>query len=110
MGYYLLAVPVFWNIDDASVRTYVVVLGRNCRRLLVEMSAPSEAYVHIFRITESVHLPVAWNIHGLPFGVIKIFLVEVGRTLVGVLHPLELSLIHTPSPRDRQKSRMPSSA
>ena len=90
MSYNLLAIPVGRDVDDTAVRTYMVVLGRNCWWLLVKMSAPAKAYVHIFRITESVHLPVAWNIHGLPFGIIKIFLVEVGRTLVCISHPVEL--------------------
>ena len=90
MGYNLLAIPVGRDVDDATVRTNMVVLGRNSWWLLIEMTAPAEAYIHIFRITESIHLPVAWNIHGLPFGIIKIFLVEVGRTLVGISHPVEL--------------------
>ena len=86
----LLAIPVGRDVDNTAVRTYMVVLGRNCWWLLVKMSTPAEAYVHIFRITESVHLPDTWQIHGLPFGIIKIFLVEVGRTLVGISHPVEL--------------------
>ena len=90
MGYYLLAIPVGRNVDDTAVGTYMVILGRNSWWLLVEMSTPCKTNIYILRITESVHLPVAWNIHGLPFGVIKIFLVEVGRTLVCISHPVEL--------------------
>ena len=90
MSYNLLAIPVGRDVDDTAVRTYMVILGRNSWWLLVEMSAPAKAYVHIFRITESVHLPDARQIHGLPFGIIKIFLVEVGRTLVSISHPVEL--------------------
>ena len=90
MSYNLLAIPVGRDVDDTAVRTNVVVLGRNCWWLLVEMSAPAEAYVHIFRITESVHLPDARNIHGLPVGVVEVNLVEIGRALVGILYPVEL--------------------
>ena len=90
MSYNLLAIPVGRDVNDATVGTYMVILGRNSWWLLVEMSTPAETYVHIFRITESVHLPDARQIHGLPFGIIKIFLVEVSRTLVGISHPVEL--------------------
>ena len=90
MSYNLLAIPVGRDVDDTAVGTYMVILGRNSWWLLVEMSTPCKTNIYILRIAESVHLPVAWNIHGLPFGIIKIFLVEVGRTLVCISHPVEL--------------------
>ena len=39
--------------------------------------AHHNSIIYILRIAESIHLPVAWNIHGLPFGIIKIFLVSL---------------------------------
>ena len=57
MSYDLLAIPVGRDVDDTAVRTYMVILGRNCWWLLVEMAAPAEAYVHIFRIIKSSSCP-----------------------------------------------------
>ncbi len=83
----LLAIPVFWNVDYAAVRTYVVVLGRNSRWLLIEMSAPSEAHIYVFRNSVAIHFPVARYDDWLPVGVVKVNLVEIGRALVGILLP-----------------------
>ena len=86
----LLAIPVFRDVDDAAIAAHIIVLGRNCRRLLVEMSAPSKAYIYILWVAIAIHLPNAWDVHGLPRTIVEISLIEVGRTLVGIFHPIKL--------------------
>ena len=86
---HLFAVPILRDVDDAAVGAYVVVLGRYGWRLLVEVTTPCEAVVDILWLSEAEHLPVAWHLDVAPLGVIEVSLVEVGRTLVGVLHPVE---------------------
>ena len=86
---HLFAVPILRDVDDAAVGAYVVVLGRYGWRLLVEVTTPCEAGVDILWLSEAEHLPVAWHLDVAPLGVIEVSLVEVGRTLVGVLHPVE---------------------
>ena len=61
-----LAIPVGWDIDFTTVRTHVVVLGRHCRWLLVEVTTPSETHVYILWLTIAQHLPVAWHLDVLP--------------------------------------------
>ena len=86
---HLFAVPILRDVDDAAVGAYVVVLGRYGWRLLVEVTTPCEAVVDILWLSEAGYLPVAWHLDVAPLGVIEVSLVEVGRTLVGVLHPVE---------------------
>ena len=83
----LLAIPIFWDVDDAAIATHIIVLGRNSRRLLIEMSAPSKAYIYILWVAITIHLPNARKVHGLPRTIVEISLIEVGRTLVGIFHP-----------------------
>ena len=90
MCYHLLAVPAVGNVDDAAVATHIVVLYRHSRRLLVEMSSPRKACIDILRYSVAVHLPVCRNVHGLPCAVVEVGLVEVCRSLVGILYPVEL--------------------
>ena len=86
----LLAIPIFWDVDDAAIATHIIVLGRNSRRLLIEMSAPSKAYIYILWVAITIHLPNARKVHGLPRTIVEISLIEVGRTLVGIFHPIKL--------------------
>ena len=67
----------------------MVVLCRHHRRIVLEVSAPSESYVHVFGVAEAVQLPDARHAHVFPRCVVIVGAEEVGRTLVGVLHPLE---------------------
>ena len=86
----LLTIPIFRNVDDAAIAAHIIVLGRNSRRLLVEMSAPTKAYIYILWVAIAIHFPNARDVHGLPRTVVKVSLIEVGRTLVGILHPIKL--------------------
>ena len=67
----------------------MVVLHGHFRRIVLEVSAPCESYVHVFRVAVSVDLPDAGHLHGVPLRVVVSFLEEVGRTLVGISHPVE---------------------
>ena len=89
VSYHLLAIPTGRNINDAAIRAHMVILGRNCRWLLVEVPTPRKTHVDIFRLSIAQHFPVARHLYILPLGVIEIFLEEVGRTLVGILYPVE---------------------
>ena len=85
-----LTIPVGRDVDDAAIRTHMIILDWNSRRLLIEMTTPSEAHVYILRIAVAQHFPVAWHLDVVPLRVIEVCLVEVGRTLIGVSYPLEL--------------------
>jgi alpha-L-arabinofuranosidase len=61
-----LSIPVGWDIDFTTIGTYMVILGRNSRWLLVEVATPSEAHVHILWLTIAQHLPIAWHLDVLP--------------------------------------------
>ena len=105
MGDDLLAVPRSGELDDAAVRTYVVVLhGHACRRsvlrcvlrlpafvnvVVLELVAPGKADVDILRVTITVEFPDAGDVHRLPRTVVEVRLVEVLRTLIGILDPVE---------------------
>lgn len=56
------------------------------------MSAPSKTYVYIFWVTISVEFPNARNTHSLPRSVVERGVEEVGRTLVGILYPIEFPI------------------
>ena len=92
MGYNLAAVPRVGYAYGASVRAHVVVLGRHLWGIVLEVSAPCETDVHVFGVAVAVKLPDARNRHCLPRRVVERSAEEVGRTLVGVLHPVEFPL------------------
>ena len=90
MGYHLLTVPVGRNVYLSTVRAHMIVLDWHGRRLLIEMSAPGKAYVHILRLTIAVEFPDARNRNRAPMRVIEVGKIEICWALVGILHPLEL--------------------
>ena len=85
MGYHLLAVPVGRNVYLSTVRAHMIVLDWHGRRLLIEMSAPGKAYVHILRLTIAVEFPVAGNRNRAPMRVIEVGKIEICWALVTYL-------------------------
>ena len=56
------------------------------------MATPTEAGIHILRITIAVKFPYSGHRHLAPFCIVKIQVVECRRTLIGVFHPIEFPL------------------
>ena len=77
----------------------MVVFHRHSWWLFVEVSAPGEARVHIFGIAISVEFPHTGHRHLSPLRVVEVGFVEVGGSLVGILHPVEF-----PCAVEREKS------
>ena len=92
MGNYPLTLPRSRNIHSAAIRADVIVLYRNVRRIVFEMSTQSEANVHIHGVAIAVQFPQSRHRHFLPRRIVEVGAEEVGRTLVGVGHPIEFPL------------------
>ena len=70
----------------------MIALVGGIGRVVLEMTAPDISHVDIGRVAISLELPHAGNVDFAPCAVVEVGLVEVGRTLVGVLYKLELPL------------------
>ena len=92
MGDDLFPVPVCRYVDSLSVRSYVVLLFRNVRRIVAVVPSPRVADVQVDRISVSVQLPDAWHRHLPPVCVIESGLPESGRPLPAVPYPFEFPL------------------
>ena len=66
MSYYLLASPFSRDIYRLAVCSYVIILRWHFWWHLIEMPTPSEAHIHVFRITIAVQFPDTRNRHCLP--------------------------------------------
>ena len=67
----------------------MVVFGRHLRGIVLEMSAPCESDVNVLGVAITVDFPYSGHLHRLPRRVVVAFLEEIGRTLVGISHPVE---------------------
>ena len=70
VGDNLLAVPAVGYVDDAAVAAHMVVFQRHLGRVVLEMSAPSEADVHVYRVAIAVEFPYSRHADGLPCRVV----------------------------------------
>ena len=70
VGNNLLAVPAVGYVDDAAVAAHMVVFQRHLRRIVLEMSAPGEADVHVYRVAITVEFPYSRHADGLPCRVV----------------------------------------
>ena len=68
----------------------MIVLYWCFRRIVLEMSSPSEADVHIFRVAIAIQFPHSGHRHRAPAAVVEVGAVEVGGPLVSILHPIKL--------------------
>ena len=70
VGNNLLAVPAVGYVDDAAVAAHMVVFQRHLRRIVLEMSAPGEADVQVYRVAIAVEFPYSRHADGLPCRVV----------------------------------------
>ena len=66
----------------------VLLIGHH-RRIVGKIASPSIAYVNIYRVAITIHLPHCRHLHRAPRCVVVTYCEEVGRTLVGILNPVE---------------------
>ena len=67
----------------------MVLLDGDVGRVVAEVATPSVTNVYIDRVAIAVQLPHSGNLHIIPALVVERGSVEVGGTLVGILHPVE---------------------
>ena len=67
----------------------MVISCRYLRRVVPELVAPGIAHIHVNRVAEAVQFPHAGHGHVAPAFVVEIGFPEVGRMLVGIVHPEE---------------------
>ncbi len=89
MGDDLLAGPRFGDLDHTAVRTHVVAVFGNIRRIVLEVGVPRVFDIDMHRVTESVQFPDARNRHRTPGRIVVRGAEEIARALIGVLHTEE---------------------
>ena len=88
----VLSLPIGRHSECAAIRAHVIALVLYSRWVHHPIATPCILIVHIDGIAVAVQLPNARHRHGAPLGVIVLHSIEVGRALVGTLHPVELPL------------------
>ena len=86
----VLAFPVLVKLECPSVLTYIIVPVSRDGRIVFIMSTPGVSYIHIYRVAISVQFPHARHRHCVPAACIIIGPVEICRTGVPVLIPVEI--------------------
>ncbi len=92
MEVYLLAFPRSGDGDFLAIRTCIVVLLLNVRRIGFELRGPGVADVLIGSVAVAVEFKEAGYGEILPLRIVEVCLVEVGRSLIVVLHEIEFPL------------------
>ena len=84
------ATPTLGQGELTTIRANVVLLDGHIGRIVAEVTAPRITYIHIYGVTIAVELPHRRHLHTIPTLVVVTNREKVGRTLVGILHPVEL--------------------
>ena len=90
VGDNLLAVPAVGDIDGAAVAAHMVVFQWHLGRVVLEMSAPGEADVQVYRVAIAVEFPYSRHADGLPCRVVIAGFEEARRPLVGSFGKVKL--------------------
>ena len=90
MEIHVLALPVDWEVEGATIGTCVVVDLADVGGLAVKLGFPGIAHVLVGRVAIAVQLEDAGYGEVLPGGIVVVGLEEVRRTLAVVLHEVEL--------------------
>ena len=86
----ILAFPILVDLECPPVLTYIVMPFCRERRVVLEMASPCITHVEIYRISITVEFPHSRNRHCIPSACIIIGLVEIHRTGIHVLVPIEI--------------------
>ena len=89
IGNHLLTTPVCRDCYRTTIRPYMIIFNGYLRWVILEMTAPGKAHIHVLRVTEAVQFPHPGDRHRRPSFLLIIGTVEIRRTLVGMLHPEE---------------------
>ena len=90
MKEYILSVPSLIKYEITSVLAHIVLLHRHIRRICLIEFPPDIDIVDIDRIAIAVKFPHTWHRHCIPSSCIIGSLVEIHRTGIHVLVPVEV--------------------
>ena len=79
-------------MDQTSVATYMVILGRDKRRVILKLIMPSVECISIEWLSIAIDLPDSRYGHCSPSLIVKGKTTKVPRTLIGITHPVETPL------------------
>ena len=85
----ILAVPLLVDDECPPVLTHIIVLQRRERRIVVIMAFPCISDIQIKRIAITVEFPHAGNRHFIPCGIVISHGIEIQRTRLDGLVPVE---------------------
>ena len=88
----LLPSPRGRYIDLTSVATYMVILGRDKRRVILKLIMPSVERISIEWLSIAINLPDTRYRHCSPSLIVEGKTTKVSRTLIGITHPVETPL------------------
>ena len=90
MGDDILTFPGSWYCNLTTIRTYVVFLIRNIRRIVLELVTPCITYIYIDGIAIAMKFPNSRNRYVIPSLIVETDFPEISRAGIGILHPIEL--------------------
>ena len=85
----VLTLPVGRYYNLTTVGTYIVILRRHLRWIVLELIAPGISGIHVDRVAETVQFPHTGNGHIAPSLVVEPHFPEIRGTGIGILHPEE---------------------
>ena len=86
----ILALPVCWKFEGAAIRAGVVVEFADVRRIWIKLGSPCITDVLIGTVAIAIEFEQSRYREVLPLRIIILDSKEVGRTLVVILHEVEL--------------------
>ena len=88
----ILATPPLWHNKLTAIRAHIIVEALYIRGIIGPLILPFIVDIDIYSIAIAIQLPVSLHRHRTSRGVIKVELIEIQWSLIGITNPMKIPI------------------